>query len=176
MNRRQFLTKSGLTIAALILQPPSLGLAVTPTRALSLYNTHTREKLDITYSWSRQYNQEALGEINHFLRDFRTGEVHPIDPHLLDILHSIRQTFGNQGTFEIISGYRSPKTNKQLRNNSTAVAKRSLHMQGKAIDLRLSGINTKKLQQCALQMQCGGVGYYPKSDFVHLDTGRVRFW
>ncbi len=176
MNRRQFLSKAGLATAAFTILTPVISRASEIPRSLSFYNTHTREKLDIIYGWAKTYDQDALEEINYFLRDFRTGDIHSIDPKLLDVLHGVSQTFGSRGTFEVISGYRSPKTNRLLRKKSGKVAKRSLHMQGKAIDIRLTGVNTKKLQQCALKMQCGGVGYYQKSNFVHIDTGRVRFW
>ena len=176
MNRRQFLSTVALNAAALAFTSPVLAFAPQAPRFLSFSHTHTGEKLDIQYGAISGYDTTALAEIDHFLRDFRTGEVHSIDPLLLDQLASISHTFGNQGTFEVISGFRSPKTNKQLRSNSSKVAKRSLHMKGQAIDVRLTGVRIKKLQQCALQLQCGGVGYYPKSDFVHLDTGRVRYW
>ncbi len=176
MNRRQFMSAIALNAAALALTTPVLALAAPAPRLLSFFHTHTGEKLDIQYGDAGRYDTNALAEIDQFLKDFRTGEVHPIDPKLLDQLASINQTFGKQGTFEVISGFRSPKTNQQLRSNSSKVAKRSLHMKGQAIDVRLSGVRIKNLQQCALQLQSGGVGYYPKSDFVHLDTGRVRFW
>lgn len=176
MNRRQFMSAVALNAAALVLTTPVLALAIQVPRSLSFYHTHTGEKLDIQYGEIGGYDTRALAEIDKFLSDFRTGEVHPIDPHLLDQLASISHTFGNQGTFEVISGFRSPKTNQQLRSNSSKVAKRSLHMKGQAIDVRLTGVRIKSLQQCALRLQCGGVGYYPKSDFIHLDTGRVRYW
>ena len=176
MNRRQFLSAAALTAGALVLEHPAISWALEIPRSLSFYHTHTGEKLDITYGGPENYDWKALREVNHFLRDFRTGEVHRIDPQLLDILAAIRETFGGQGTFDVISGYRSPKTNQQLRSQSTKVAKRSLHMEGKAIDIRMPGIETKKIQQCAIYMQRGGVGFYGKSDFVHLDTGWVRAW
>lgn len=176
MNRRQFLSVAALTAGALILDLPAISWAVSTPRDLSFYHTHTGEKLDITYGGPKNYDRKALKEINHFLRDFRTDEVHPIDPQLLDILSAIRETFGGEKTFEVISGYRSPKTNQQLRAKSSKVAKRSLHMEGKAIDIRMPGIQTKKIQKCAIYMQCGGVGFYDKSNFVHLDTGWVRRW
>ncbi len=174
INRRQFLSAAALTVTALAL--PTMGWATGTPRSLSFYHTHTGEKLDIAYGKAGLYNQKALERINYFLRDFRTGEVHPIDPELLDILSVVRKNFGGQGTIEVISGYRSPKTNQQLRSKSSKVAKRSLHMDGKAIDIRITGLQTRKIQQCAINMQCGGVGLYTKSDFVHLDTGRVRTW
>ncbi len=165
---------AALTVTALSL--PTIGRASSDPSELSFYHTHTRKKLDVSYGGSGLYDQQALEKINNFLKDFRTGEMHPIDPKLLDILSSIREEFGGQGTFEVISGFRSFKTNQQLRNKSSKVAKRSMHMLGKAIDIRMTGVSTRKLQQCALDLKCGGVGFYGKSDFVHLDTGRVRFW
>ena len=176
MTRRQFMSAVALNAAALALTAPVLTFATQTPRSLSFSHTHTGEKLNIQYGEVGGYDAKALAEIDQFLRDFRTGEVHPIDPHLLDQLASISHSFGSQGTFEVISGFRSPKTNQKLRSNSSKVAKRSLHMKGQAIDVRLTGVRIKKLQQCALQLQCGGVGYYPKSDFIHLDTGRVRYW
>ncbi len=174
LNRRQFISMAAVTAAALSL--PSIGSATVPSRRLSFYHTHTGKKLDILYGSSDCYNQKALGQINEYLRDFRTGEVHVIDPKLLDMLCAVREEFGGNRRFEVISGYRSFKTNQQLRSNSSKVAKRSLHMLGKAIDIRMTGVSTKNIQQCALDMKCGGVGFYGKSNFVHLDTGRVRFW
>jgi uncharacterized protein YcbK (DUF882 family) len=177
ISRRQFLSAVAISAVTFALPNPVLALAVQQVpRSLSFFHTHTGEKLDIHYGGPGRYDTKKLAEIDQFLKDFRTGEVYPIDPHLLDQLASISHTFGSRGTFEVISGFRSPKTNQQLRNNSTNVAKRSLHMKGQAIDIRLTGVQTQKLQQCALQLQCGGVGYYPKSDFIHLDTGRIRFW
>jgi uncharacterized protein YcbK (DUF882 family) len=176
MNRRQFLSTAMLTAAGMTLQLPTICRATAVCRSLSFYHTHTGEKLDIAYGNAGGYDPHALTRINYLLRDFRTGEERPIDPKLLDILFDVRRNFGGQGTFEVISGYRSPKTNKQLCARSSGVAKHSLHMVGKAIDVRLTGVRTKKIQQCALALQRGGVGFYAKSDFVHLDTGRVRCW
>lgn len=175
-TRRQFISTALLTATALAIHPPQLSWATTARRSLSFYHTHTGERLNITYGQPWGYDRQALEKINYFLRDFRTGDVHPIDPQLLDILSALKRKFGGRGTFEVISGFRSPKTNDRLRKQSSGVAKRSLHMQGKAIDIRLTGVQTRKIQRCAMNLQCGGVGYYGKSDFVHLDTGRVRFW
>ena len=161
-------------MAAVALTTPALALQKRIPQKLSFYHTHTGERLNIQYGESGHYDKSALAEIDWFLRDFRTQEVHPIDPNLLDQLASSCHIFDNVGTFEVISGFRSPKTNQQLRSKSANVAKRSLHMKGQAIDVRLTGVQNRKLQQCALKMQCGGVGYYP--NFVHLDTGRVRRW
>lgn len=145
-------------------------------RSLSLYNTHTAEELHVTYASRREYDFDALRRVNQFLRDHRTGDIHPIDPKLLDLLFRVQQESGNRGVFEVISGYRSPKTNAMLRRKSSGVAGRSLHLVGRAIDVRMTGMKTKELSRIALHLRQGGVGYYAKSDFVHLDTGRVRAW
>ena len=178
LTRRQLLHKSLLAVPALVLLSPAELLAKpAPTRKLSFSHLHTGEQLSIVYARDGKYLPGALCEINHFLRDFRCGEKRAIDPALIDILHDVQRAARNpNGVFEIISGYRSPNTNKMLQNNSNGVAKRSLHMEGKAIDLRLTGTSTKKLRDIALGLKRGGTGYYPKSNFVHLDTGRVRFW
>jgi uncharacterized protein YcbK (DUF882 family) len=145
-------------------------------RKLSFYNTHTRERLTVIYKNAQGYNPEALKKINHILRDHRTGDIHPIDSKLMDYLYDLLTAVGNHGEVHIISGYRSPKTNKKLRQNSKGVVAGSLHMQGKALDFRLPGTDTAVLRDKALAMKRGGVGYYKKSDFIQIDTGRVRRW
>lgn len=176
-SRRRFLGSLALTVpSAVLLRPTSAQAKAEPARSLSFYHTHTGEKLAITYYEQGDYHLDALAEASRFLRDFRTGEEHPIDRGLLDILHGVRRATENNGRFEVISGYRSPKTNAALRAKSNGVAKRSLHMQGRAIDVRLTGVDTAQLREAALALRGGGVGYYPKSGFVHLDTGRVRQW
>lgn len=145
-------------------------------RRLAFYNLHTGEKLRATYWAEGQYIIHELKSLNFLLRDHRNGEVHPIDKNLLDLLYVLQQTVDKTGDYHIISGYRSPETNAKLRKHSSGVAKKSLHMQGKAIDVRLPGIDLKYLRKAALNLHLGGVGYYPKSNFVHLDTGRPRFW
>ena len=143
---------------------------------LALHHTHTLEHLHVTYRDLHGYIEPALQRLNGFLRDFRTGEVARIDPRLFDILHTLSIACGG-GTFEIISGYRSPATNNHLRNTGGGgVARRSLHMDGRAIDVRLAGVPTARLRDAALALGAGGVGYYPHEDFVHLDTGAVRSW
>lgn len=155
---------------------PGLGLAaVGQTRRLRFSHCHTSEKLDLVYNESGVYVPDALDEINGLLRDFRTGEIHPIDTGLLDLLFELQTQTGGD-VYEIISGYRSPKTNAMLRKKGGGVAKRSYHMRGMALDVRLRGVDTAQLRKAALAMKAGGVGYYPKSDFIHVDTGRVRFW
>ncbi|MDQ1316097.1 MAG: hypothetical protein QG662_2206, partial [Pseudomonadota bacterium] len=134
------------------------------------------EKFDLPYWIQGDYVPEALAEINRVLRDHRTDQVAAIDTDLLDLLHRVNGTLGNSRPFQIISGYRSPASNQMLAGNSSGVAKRSLHMQGKAIDIRLPGIPLADLRRAGLNLQGGGVGYYPGSNFVHLDVGRVRTW
>jgi uncharacterized protein YcbK (DUF882 family) len=148
----------------------------TEQRTLSFVHTHTGEKLVTTYSQRGCYLPECLAQVNHFLRDFRTGETHPIDPGLLDTLFDLQAHTDRDAAFEVISGYRSPATNSRLRSKSDGVAAHSLHMEGRAIDIRLTGFPTRKLRDLALSLQRGGVGYYASSDFVHVDTGRIRFW
>lgn len=154
----------------------ALSRPLNTSRELSFYHTHTGKNLSIVYHDGTSYLNPALQEINQFLSDFRSGEIHPIDTRLLDALYLLHKKTSSDNSFEIISAYRSAKTNAKLRNNNNGVAKRSLHMQGKAIDIRLRGFNTKQLRNKAIAMKVGGVGYYSRSDFIHLDTGRVRYW
>lgn len=145
-------------------------------RELRFAHTHTGERLAVEYFSGGTYLQDALATINHFLRDFRTSEVHPIDPVLLDLLHGLTDFTGSRQPFQVISGYRSPATNELLRHRSEGVAAGSLHMKGQAIDIRLADVPLAKLRHAALAVRRGGVGYYPASDFIHVDTGRVRAW
>ena len=145
-------------------------------RALSLVHTHTSERLHVEYFSGGRYLPDALTRLNHFLRDFRTGEVHPIEPAVFDLLHRLAGSAGCQRPFHVISGYRSPVTNATLRNRSEGVAARSLHMVGQAIDIRPTDVPLARLRACALGLRAGGVGYYPSSNFVHVDVGRVRSW
>ncbi len=140
-------------------------------------HTHTHERIDLVYAVAQDYLPEALDTLNRFLRDHYSGEVGQMHPPLFDLLHELRQTLGSTGLFEIISGYRCPATNDKLRQTrGGGVAKSSLHMQGRAIDVRLPGVPLAELRDAALSLRAGGVGYYPDSRFVHLDTGRVRSW
>lgn len=147
-------------------------------RNLAFANLHTGERLTLDYWIDGAYVPEALGAVNHLLRDFRTGDIHPIAPKLLDLLASLRGTLETRAAFEVISGYRSPATNAGLRaeHEHSGVASKSLHMQGMAIDIRLPGRSLTALRDTALAARSGGVGYYPSSDFVHVDVGRVRRW
>ena len=145
-------------------------------RRLKFFHTHTGKRLDVVYKRNGEYVPEALSDINAFLFDFRTGESTEMDPHLLDLIYDLREALGSEGIYEVISAYRSPKTNDMLRQRSGGVVKNSQHLLGKAIDLRLTDIELSRLRDTAIAMQRGGVGYYASSNFVHIDTGRVRRW
>ena len=143
---------------------------------LSLYHLHTTETLRIVYRERGELIPAALDEINYFLRDFRNDTLHSIDVALLDELCRLHETFDGRGRFEVISGYRSPQTNEALRHVSTGVAKNSLHLTGRAIDVRLTSAKTDRLRDAAIALHSGGVGYYHDSNFVHIDTGDFRTW
>ena len=144
---------------------------------LHLFHIHTRESLNIVYRHGHNYDPAALIRINEYLRDYRTGEVHEYDPHLLDLLHDLLATDGHpDAQIVVMCGYRTPRTNEYLRSHGHGVARRSLHMQGMAIDIRVLGVPVAEVRDAALNLHRGGVGYYPASDFVHVDIGRVRCW
>jgi len=170
----------GLGVVALGIASPLRGaLAALPTsgtRSLGFVNTHTNEKILATYWKDGVYDKGALKDINYVLRDHRTGEIARMDPQLLDLLVELHRRSGSRKAFQIISAYRSPKTNAMLAANSGGVAKRSMHMEAKAVDIRLYDVKLADLRDTAIGMKAGGVGYYGKSDFVHVDTGRVRRW
>jgi uncharacterized protein YcbK (DUF882 family) len=178
VSRRNFLRGVLIGVpAAVALGGPGRALASSlETRSLELVNTHTAETLKADYFLGGSYCEQSLFALNHLLRDFRTGDIAPIDPQLFDLLHGVAALAGKEPRFEVISGFRSPATNALLNERSSGVAKHSLHMEGRAIDVRLQGYRTDRLRDLALSMQAGGVGFYRKSDFVHLDTGRVRTW
>jgi uncharacterized protein YcbK (DUF882 family) len=145
-------------------------------KCLSLYNTHTGEGLNAVYWVQGAYLPEALAAVDRVLRDHRTDEIKPIDPQLLDLLHAISEGLGCHHPFHIISGYRSPATNAYLRMVSRGVAEHSMHMDGKAVDLRLPGWAAFSVRSIAMDLRVGGVGYYPRSEFVHVDVGPIRYW
>lgn len=145
-------------------------------KTIAFEHTHTGEKLKLTYFEHGRYVKDALHEINYLLRDYHTDEVHPIDTALIDQLFDLKKNLAINQPFQIVSGYRSPATNARLRAHTRGVAKHSLHMQGKAIDIRLHGVSPKTIRKTALAMAQGGVGYYPRENFIHLDTGRFRTW
>lgn len=177
-SRRRFVAAAPMLAGAIIAVPVTMthAHASSNLRRLRFHHTHTGEKLTIDYHDGVTFIPDALDEINNYLRDFRTGEQYPIDIKLLDNLFRLGATLESHGTYEVISGYRSPATNAKLRAKSTGVAKRSLHMQGRAIDVRLTGCNTRVLYKACRSLSQGGTGYYGKSDFIHMDTGRVRYW
>jgi uncharacterized protein YcbK (DUF882 family) len=176
-GRRAFLRAGAFSALALALGPLGARAAVSAPRRLRLLHAHTGERLEVTYAEGGDLLPDALSELDRFLRDFRTGDVHRIDPGVLDVVWSLGQATGRAlGTFEIVSGYRSPATNALLRSRSGGVASHSLHLEGRAIDLRLPGFPTDRLRDTALALRRGGVGFYRASDFVHVDTGRVRTW
>jgi uncharacterized protein YcbK (DUF882 family) len=179
MTRRRFL-KLGAASAATLSLPAAVmaGLRVPlpPARSLAFYNLHTGESLKTTYWEKGRYISGALGEINHILRDFRANEIHVIEPSLLDLLHALARKLDTREPFQIISGYRSPATNAMLASRSEGVARHSLHQFGKAADIRVENRDLATLHRVAVALHGGGVGYYPKSDFVHVDVGRVRYW
>ncbi|MBE9554024.1 MAG: DUF882 domain-containing protein [Proteobacteria bacterium] len=175
--RRRSVLRLGLAgLASFAANPALAALEGVRERKLSLHNLHTGETIRTTFWADGVFQIDALRDIDFVLRDFRTGDISEIDPQLLVLLHRITQAAGVDKPFEVISGYRSPKTNAALASNSSGVAKRSLHMQGMAIDVRLPGVRLPHLRDAAKSIKAGGVGYYPKSNFIHVDTGRVRFW
>ncbi|MEX2482095.1 MAG: DUF882 domain-containing protein [Gammaproteobacteria bacterium] len=173
VNRRRLL-QLGLACAMTSALPA--WAKVPQTRALAFDHLHTGEQLEIIYFEQGQYDDGALAAINRLLRDFRTGDVHPIRTELLDQLSLVHAAAGSDAPFQIISAYRSAKTNGMLQRKSSGVASRSLHMDGMAIDVRLPDVKTHHLRDVAADLRLGGVGYYAQSNFVHLDIGRPRQW
>jgi uncharacterized protein YcbK (DUF882 family) len=175
-SRRTFLATVMAAAVPVVAVPRRLLAESASARALRFTHTHTGERLAIEYFSGGTYVPDALATVNVFLRDFRTGDVHDIDPELLDLLHGLAAMTDTSQPFQVISGYRSPATNEMLRHRSEGVAAGSLHMKGQAIDIRLADVPLAALRHAALGARRGGVGYYPASDFVHVDTGRVRMW
>ncbi|MEI9991396.1 MAG: DUF882 domain-containing protein [Rhizomicrobium sp.] len=180
-SRRQILGCLGGIVAAGLAEPATASL-IAPTstlaapRALTFDNLHTGEKASVEYWAQGKYLPDALHEVNFILRDYRNGEVHPIEPKLLDLLHRLHAKLESSQPFEVISGYRSPQTNAMLRASGHGAASKSYHMKGMAIDIRLGDKGLKDIHEAALLLRAGGVGYYPESDFVHIDVGPVRRW
>jgi uncharacterized protein YcbK (DUF882 family) len=177
--RRRFLHHTAgfaATCALPALSVPARASLAGP-RELAMVHTHTHEQIDLVFAHSERYVPEALSSLNRFLRDHYTGDIGPIDPGVFDLLHRVQQVLGSRRSFEVISGYRCPTTNTRLRETRAGgVAKHSLHMEGRAIDVRLPGVSLADLRDAALSLRAGGVGFYPRDQFVHLDTGRVRSW
>lgn len=173
IGRRCFLKLGG---AVMLSMAAGRVFAAMPERKLSFYNIHTGERLSATYWAEGRYIDESLAEIDHVLRDFRTNQSVAMDRRLLDLLHSIGMSLGGALPFHVISGYRSPATNAHLAETTSGVAKKSMHMKGQAADIFLPGHDLSALHKVALGLKQGGVGYYPRSNFVHVDVGRVRSW
>lgn len=187
LDRRTLLQKGLLTMGTGLvcsLASPAIAAVRMPTNTgsasyrIAFRNGHTGESFNGVYRVGNKYLPDAFDQINHVLRDFRTGEEFPIDPRSIDILYMLHHKIGSPKNFEVLSGYRSPTTNSMLREASarSGVARNSLHMVGQAIDLRVGGYSTKRIRDAAIDLRAGGVGYYPSSDFVHVDSGKVRHW
>lgn len=178
LSRRSFISACavGAPVGALVALPRPARAAAAAPRVLRFDHLHTGERLSVEYFSAGAYVPDALAAVDRLLRDFRTDAVGHIDPGLLDLLHRLTLRTATGRPFEIISGYRSPATNAMLHERSAGVATRSLHMTGQAIDIRLGDVPLAALRDASLALRGGGVGYYPKSDFVHVDTGRVRDW
>jgi uncharacterized protein YcbK (DUF882 family) len=179
MSRRKFLALGAITAGAGIFPRQALSSfadARRGERSLAFYNTHTGERLNVVYWMQGSYVSESLAEVNYILRDHRTDQIRSIDRELLDLLFALRTELATNQPFHIISGYRSPQTNAFLHSNSSGVVEKSLHLTGKAIDIRTPNRSLSTLRKAALALKGGGVGYYPRSDFVHIDIGRVRYW
>ena len=179
ISRRKFLALGAIAAGTGIFPRQALSYvsdARDGERSLAFYNTHTGERLNLVYWVQGQYLSESLAEINYILRDHRTDQIKSIDQKLLNLLFALRTELNSNQPFHIISGYRSPQTNAFLHTNSSGVAENSLHLIGKAIDIRIPGRPLSVLRNAAIALKAGGVGYYPNSDFVHLDVGRVRYW
>jgi len=175
-QRRHFLGQLLAASGALITGSALASLGGKLERSLAFRNLHTGERVNTVYWRGGQFVDDGIVDIYRVLRDHRSGEVYPIDLKLLDLLYMLHNKVGGRRAFDVISGYRSPDSNAKLRKTSSGVARKSLHMQGKAIDIRLPGHDLKNLRNAALSMRAGGVGFYPKSNFIHVDTGRVRRW
>jgi uncharacterized protein YcbK (DUF882 family) len=176
LPRRALLRAGAAAVLSASLPGFALAAALPGARKLKLENLHTGERLAADYCVDGRYQPDALQAINHILRDYRTGDVHSIDPRLLDLLHDLNTRLETDAAYQVISGFRSPHTNEMLHERSSGVASKSLHTQGMAIDIRVPGRALHAVHATALSLDRGGVGLYPTSDFVHVDVGRVRRW
>jgi len=181
LNRRQFLKLA--SASTLVASQPAMGLGFNVIglrdlgeRSLTLHNVHTGEKLKTTYWANGEYDLRSLKEVNHILRDHRQDKAANMAPSLIDTLHHLYKLSGSRGEIYVVSGYRSPETNNMLRDKGHNVARNSMHTRGKAIDIRLDDVDLQYVKNAALSMKAGGVGYYPKNGFVHIDVGRIRQW
>lgn len=175
-GRRRFLKLASIAVAGTVAAPAIAASATAGRRSIAFHHLHTGEKIDTVYWADGHYERGALDHIDWVLRDFRNDAVHPIDPRLLDLLAVMRHRLQTVAPFMVISGYRSPQTNAMLAATTDGVATNSLHVNGQAIDIRVPQRSLAAVHKAAVSMRAGGVGYYPVSDFVHVDTGRVRYW
>ncbi len=180
ITRREFLKGASLFCAGALLLPNQLYsnslFEIEESRSLKFYNVHTGQKLDITYYEHGNYLFDALSEIDNIMADYRANEIIQMDVKLMDTLYKLQRFTGTREPINIISAYRSPQTNRRLRRHSRGVAKNSYHILGQAIDINIKGVSLKNIRDIGLTLRRGGVGYYPKSNFVHLDVGPVRSW
>ncbi|MBW8189631.1 DUF882 domain-containing protein [Neiella marina] len=181
ISRRRFMAAAGGIAVAAGFGTPAVALAAATkasnnVRQLAMTHIHTGESANLVYFENGQYINDVMTELSYLLRDFRTGEVLAMDPNVLDQLYLLSSQFGYRKHMQIIGGYRSPKTNEKLRQNSNGVAKKSYHMKGQAIDVGFPGLSLATARKAAISLKAGGVGYYPKSGFLHLDSGPVRSW
>lgn len=178
LNRRQFLVcgAAATASATLAASPAEAAIHTRVERSVALHNTHTGESLKTVYWSAGHYEPGALRQINRILRDHYSGTIHQMDPRMIDLLFALQHRLGTKKPFEIVSGYRSPATNAMLAAMSDGVAQHSLHMEGKAVDIRLEGLSVRHLGRAARALRMGGVGQYPDSNFVHVDVGHVRYW
>lgn len=184
VSRRRLLAMAGGALCAAAIMPTAVQAVPIPMRRskkmysrLAMENVHTNEKVNLVYGRGNRYFLEPLEDLNHFMRDWRTGATVTMDPALYDLLCVLRDMVGGADShFKLFSGYRSPETNSMLASHSRRVAKHSYHMRGMAADIAMDGVRTSTLRDAAIELRRGGVGYYPQSGFIHVDTGPVRFW
>lgn len=177
-RRRKFLALGGAALGVAILLPGQAfaSLSTSRPRILTLNNLNTGETLKAEFFNGTRYNKSELARLNYFFRDYRANQVKHIDPKLFDQIYRLQMMLDTRKPVQLISGYRSPVTNSRLRNHSRGVAKNSYHTLGQAMDFHIEGVSLSNIHKAALRMRAGGVGYYPRSNFVHIDTGPVRNW
>lgn len=176
-NRRRLLALGGAALGVSLLPLPAFSTLSTPRpRILTLNNLHTGETIKAEFFDGRGYISEELSRLNHFFRDYRANKIKTIDPGLFDQLYRLQGLLGSRNPVQLISGYRSLDTNNELRAHSRGVAKKSYHTKGQAMDFHIEGVSLSHIRKAALSMRAGGVGYYPRSNFVHIDTGPARHW
>jgi uncharacterized protein YcbK (DUF882 family) len=178
LSRRQFLVfgAAASAAAAFVPHPAEAAFRAKVERTVALHNIHTGENLKTVYWANGHYQSASLRQLNRILRDHYSGDEHAMDPQVIDLLSALQHRLGTYKPFQIISGYRSPQTNAMLAAESDGVAQNSLHMVGKAIDIRMEGISVRTLGRAAKSLKLGGVGQYPSSNFIHVDVGKVRYW